>query len=159
MRQLAIKYLLVPAMAVLALSINPGTAADLPQVEDGKGQVVFYRTNKFAGGAIRFNLNHASGTLGQLLRGTYLYKSVGPGEHAFWSQAISQDSITIVVEAGKTYYVEGVVKKKTVNRGNAKTWVNGKFVHPHDACFDNERNILVADWVATGRVTRLKPAA
>jgi len=108
--QLTIKYLLVPALVVLALSVNPGAAADLPQVEDGKGLVVFYRTNKFAGGAIRFNLNHASGTLGQLLRGTYLYKSVDPGEHAFWSQAISQDSITIVVETGKTYYVEGVVK-------------------------------------------------
>ena len=52
--------------------------------------------------------------------------------------------------------VEGVVKKKSVNRGNAKTWVNGKFVHPHDACFDNTGNILVAEWVATGRITRLK---
>jgi hypothetical protein len=110
MRQLAVKCLLGSAITVLALSVNPAGAADLPQVEADKGLVVFYRTNKFAGGAIRFNLNHASGTLGQLLRGTYLYKSVDPGEHAFWSQAISQDSITIVVEAGKTYYVEGVVK-------------------------------------------------
>jgi hypothetical protein len=97
-------------VALLVLSVNSGFAANIPQVEAGKGLVVFYRMNKFAGGAIRFNLNHASGTLGQLLRGTYLYKSVNPGEHAFWSQAISQDSITIVVEAGKTYYVEGVVK-------------------------------------------------
>ncbi len=52
--------------------------------------------------------------------------------------------------------VEGVVKKKQVNRGNPKTWVDGKFVHPHDACFDNDGNIFVAEWVATGRVSRLK---
>ena len=52
--------------------------------------------------------------------------------------------------------VEGVMKKKQVNRGKPKTWVNGKFVHPHDACFDNEGNIFVAEWVATGRITRLK---
>jgi hypothetical protein len=52
--------------------------------------------------------------------------------------------------------VEGVVKKKSVKRGNSKTWVNGKFVHPHDACFDNEGNIFVAEWVHTGRITRLK---
>jgi hypothetical protein len=52
--------------------------------------------------------------------------------------------------------VEGVVKKKRVNRGNPKTWVDGKFVHPHDACFDNDGNILVAEWVHTGRITRLK---
>jgi hypothetical protein len=29
-------------------------------------------------------------------------------------------------------------------------------VHPHDACFDHEGNILIAEWVATGRVTKLK---
>ena len=111
MNQLTIKYLLIPVMtvALLVLSVNSGSAANIPQVEAGKGLVVFYRTDKFAGGAIRFNLNHASGTLGQLLRGTYLYKSLDPGEHTFWSQVISQDSITIVVKAGKTYYVEGVV--------------------------------------------------
>ena len=52
--------------------------------------------------------------------------------------------------------VEGVVKQKNVDRGKPKTWVNGKFVHPHDACFDNQGNIIVAEWVATGRVSRLK---
>ena len=51
--------------------------------------------------------------------------------------------------------IEGVVKKKRVSRGNSKSWVNGKFVHPHDACFDNDGNILVAEWVGTGRVTKL----
>ncbi len=52
--------------------------------------------------------------------------------------------------------VDGVVKKKSVNRGSAKTWVNGKFVHPHDACFDAHGNIFVAEWVSTGRITRLR---
>lgn len=72
--------------------------------------VVFYRLGKFGGSAIRFNLSHAEGFMGQLLNDTWLYKSVEPGEHTFWSQVISQDSITIRVEAGKTYYVKGVVK-------------------------------------------------
>ena len=52
--------------------------------------------------------------------------------------------------------VEGVVKKKTVDRSKPETWVKGKFVHPHDACFDNNGNIIVAEWVSTGRVSRLK---
>ncbi|MBC8347752.1 MAG: hypothetical protein O3A82_16795 [Verrucomicrobia bacterium] len=52
--------------------------------------------------------------------------------------------------------VEGVVKKKKVSRGNAKTWVDGKFVHPHDACFGANGDIYVAEWVSTGRVTKLK---
>ena len=33
---------------------------------------------------------------------------------------------------------------------------NAKFVHPHDACFDVDGNILVAEWVATGRMTKLR---
>ena len=40
-------------------------------------------------------------------------------------------------------------------RGNADLWQDGKFVHPHDACFDNDGNIFVAEWVGTGRVSKL----
>ena len=32
----------------------------------------------------------------------------------------------------------------------------GKFVHPHDACFGPDGDIFVAEWVATGRVSKLK---
>jgi hypothetical protein len=32
----------------------------------------------------------------------------------------------------------------------------GKFIHPHDACFDKDGNIFVVEWVSTGRVTFLK---
>jgi hypothetical protein len=40
-------------------------------------------------------------------------------------------------------------------RNDEKKWLDGKFVHPHDACFDNDGNIFVAEWVATGRITKL----
>ena len=32
----------------------------------------------------------------------------------------------------------------------------GKFIHPHDACFDARGNIFVVEWVPTGRVTLLR---
>lgn len=35
-------------------------------------------------------------------------------------------------------------------------WQAGKFVHPHDACFSPNGDIFVAEWVGTGRVTKLK---
>jgi hypothetical protein len=44
-------------------------------------------------------------------------------------------------------------------RGQPKEWVAGKFVHPHDACFDADGNIFVVEWVSTGRVTLLKKAS
>jgi hypothetical protein len=40
-------------------------------------------------------------------------------------------------------------------RGQRDQWQPGKFVHPHDACFDAEGNIFVTEWVVTGRVTKL----
>ncbi len=41
-------------------------------------------------------------------------------------------------------------------RGKPEQWQAGRFVHPHDACFDRDGNIFVAEWVATGRVTKLR---
>ncbi len=39
---------------------------------------------------------------------------------------------------------------------NGEGWVSGKFLHPHDACFDAAGNIFVAEWVDSGRITRLR---
>jgi len=41
-------------------------------------------------------------------------------------------------------------------RTQPKEWLPGKFVHPHDACFDKAGNIYVVEWVQTGRVTFLR---
>ncbi len=43
-------------------------------------------------------------------------------------------------------------------RGAEARWQPGRFVHPHDACFDSSGNIFVAEWVSTGRITKLTPA-
>lgn len=41
-------------------------------------------------------------------------------------------------------------------RGQRPQWQPGKFIHPHDACFDKDGNIFVVEWVSTGRVTKLR---
>lgn len=41
-------------------------------------------------------------------------------------------------------------------RTRPETWVDGRFVHPHDACFDRDGNIFVTEWVSTGRVSKLR---
>lgn len=45
-----------------------------------------------------------------------------------------------------------------VIRTDSSQWQDGKFVHPHDACFDSSGNLFVAEWVSTGRLTKLTPA-
>jgi len=32
-------------------------------------------------------------------------------------------------------------------------------VHPHDACFDSDGNLFVAEWVSAGRITKLRRPA
>ncbi|MEM7396457.1 MAG: hypothetical protein AAF492_29340, partial [Verrucomicrobiota bacterium] len=50
--------------------------------------------------------------------------------------------------------------RKAVGKQKIRTkpnlWQAGKWVHPHDACFDRNGDIIVAEWVATGRITKLK---
>ena len=41
-------------------------------------------------------------------------------------------------------------------RQQPQRWQAGRFVHPHDACFDNDGNIVVAEWVVPGRLTYLR---
>ena len=41
-------------------------------------------------------------------------------------------------------------------RAQPDKWVDGQFVHPHDACFAPNGDIYVAEWVGTGRVTKLE---
>lgn len=48
------------------------------------------------------------------------------------------------------------IKTEKVVRNNKKLWKDGRFVHPHDACFGENGDIYVAEWVATGRITKLK---
>jgi DNA-binding beta-propeller fold protein YncE len=51
-------------------------------------------------------------------------------------------------------------KKVLANNNKLRTqpteWAAGKFIHPHDAAFDKDGNILVVEWVSTGRVSFLK---
>jgi hypothetical protein len=41
-------------------------------------------------------------------------------------------------------------------RADPSRWKPGKFIHPHDACFDAEGNIFVVEWVDAGRITKLR---
>jgi hypothetical protein len=47
----------------------------------------------------------------------------------------------------------------TVRRQAPGTFVPGRFVCPHGACFDHAGNIFVVEWVEAGRVTKLRKVA
>jgi hypothetical protein len=53
-------------------------------------------------------------------------------------------------------WTKEVLADKFRMRSEPKRWQPGRFIHPHDACFDKDGNIFVTEWVPTGRVTLLR---
>ena len=49
-----------------------------------------------------------------------------------------------------------VLKDNKAMRRNPAGWKDGRFVHPHDACFAPNGDIYVAEWVATGRISKMR---
>lgn len=65
----------------------------------------------------------------------------------------------VIVHLGEDpQWREAVLANKMALRSEPKGagWVAGRFLHPHDACFDAAGNIIVAEWVHTGRITKLR---
>lgn len=58
----------------------------------------------------------------------------------------------VVAKLGEAVERLGAVKDL---RRQPEQWQTGQFVHPHDACFDRNGDIFVAEWVETGRITKL----
>ncbi len=52
---------------------------------------------------------------------------------------------------------DGVKSSRLIKnlRAYPDKWQDGHFIAPHDACFDSEGNILVAERIPSGRITRL----
>lgn len=53
-------------------------------------------------------------------------------------------------------WTKQVLADKFKMRTQPETWQAGRFIHPHDACYDKDGNIFVVEWVATGRVSFLR---
>ena len=91
----------------------PVTAEEAKETAD-QGTVIFYRTRSAKGGAIGLNITGGdTGNVGVLKNGSKIVKKMPVGEFSFTVSSPSiagQDSVTIQVEAGKTYYVKGQAK-------------------------------------------------
>jgi hypothetical protein len=48
------------------------------------------------------------------------------------------------------------INANQITRGTRDKWLPGLFVHPHDAAFDKDGNVFVAEWVAGGRITKMR---
>lgn len=47
-------------------------------------------------------------------------------------------------------------KKRATNKVPRDEWLDGQFIAPHGVCWDSEGNLYVEEWMAIGRVVKLK---
>ena len=98
--------------AVVVVPTFRGPVALAQEAGPGEGLVIFSRDDKFAGKAIRFNININGAQSLQLLAGSTIRQPMPVGTHTFSVYTPSldgQDTITIDVQDGWTYHVEGYV--------------------------------------------------
>jgi DNA-binding beta-propeller fold protein YncE len=47
-------------------------------------------------------------------------------------------------------------KKRATNRVPVEGWLDGQFIAPHGVCWDKQGNLYVEEWMAVGRIVKLK---
>jgi hypothetical protein len=77
--------------------------------EAGKGQVVFFRPSKFVGMAVGFKVREGTTELCTLSNGRYCIVQIEPGAHTYVVHSEVKDELTLEVETGETYYVQGTL--------------------------------------------------
>lgn len=121
--KLAASALMVTVMASSIPAIASAQTEELPPpplVEDpsgsmiappppGFGQVVFYRKPGLVGAAIFYKVREDTRAYGTLSNGKYFVVVAEPGPHTYVVHSEAKDELTLDVEAGETYFVEGTV--------------------------------------------------
>lgn len=94
----------------------------------GKGQIVFFRPSKFAGGAVSYKVREGGTELGKLSNGKFFILAVEPGAHEYTVHSEAKDVLNLEVEAGETYYVKGTVSMGVfAGRPNLSPATKGEF--------------------------------
>jgi hypothetical protein len=108
----SLSIFLLGLIVALGIGIAPAPIASAAEAGPGEGLVVFNRKSSMKGKAIRFNIDQDGRPIGQLLSGTTMEIPLAPGSYNFTVAAPSldgQDFLTINVQAGWTYNVEGEI--------------------------------------------------
>lgn len=98
-----------PAAADAAAPLVPVAGGKIGAPQAGKGQIVFFRPSKFTGAAIGFKVRENDTELGKLRNGKYFVAQVEPGTHQYTVHSEAKDVLTMEVEEGETYYVQGTI--------------------------------------------------
>jgi hypothetical protein len=99
-----------------AAQVAAAGSLDIPPPPAGEGQVVFFRRKSIMGTGQWFNVRENGAALGKLTNGAYFVQPAGPGQHTYTAKTEPElkDKLTLEIDAGETYYVEGTLTKGVV---------------------------------------------
>ncbi|WP_457096920.1 DUF2846 domain-containing protein [Lysobacter sp. P5_B9] len=95
--------------AVASTTAPAATNSKVGAPEANRAKIVFFRPSKLAGAAIGFKVREGETELGKLRSGKYFVANVEPGTHQYTVHSEAKDVLTMEVEAGETYYVQGTI--------------------------------------------------
>jgi hypothetical protein len=72
------------------------------------------------------------------------------------SVAVLDEKNNVIATLGRA---DDAKAARTLRTKERESFVPGKFICPHGACFDHKGNIYVVEWVEVGRVTKLQHVA
>ena len=104
------------ASKVSSTSEKPAESKLIPAPE-GKALVYFVRP-KFVGTAINFKVYCDSTYIGFTKGVNYIYTIVEPGKHTLFSQAENKAELQMILEAGKTYFIEQIPQMGAIKARN-----------------------------------------
>ncbi|HEX4196341.1 MAG TPA: DUF2846 domain-containing protein [Caulobacteraceae bacterium] len=153
-----------PAGSAAPAGAAPAAAAAQPPVAQapnasligppppGQGQVVFFRSWNILGAAISYIVREDKTELGEVTIGSYFVVPLDPGTHTFTVHSEVKDNLTLEVDAGETYYVQGSVGMGLV--------VGRPHIVPSDeATFDQMgKKLKRSTWTAPAQVAAGSPA-
>ncbi len=79
-----------------------------PEAKPDQALIYFYRTPGFIGSTYRFQVSEGKEVVGAMAQDSYFYVFTTPGKHTYIVDDRNEEqgsSITLDVQAGKTYYV------------------------------------------------------
>jgi len=81
--------------------------AQAATADDSAGLIYFYRESAFTGGGISYFIFEDATKIGLLKSGTYFTYKATPGKHTYLAETEARSAVTLDVQAGQTYYIEG----------------------------------------------------
>ncbi|GAB1254083.1 DUF2846 domain-containing protein [Desulfovibrio falkowii] len=106
---LAILYLLSFGCAKMPLRGDYVEEKVPPQVvaDEQNAAIVFFREWAFTGGGMTYFVTEDTRNIGLLKAGSYFVYKALPGKHTYSAETEAKSSVTLDVQPGQTYYIEG----------------------------------------------------